>query len=303
MELRQLRYFVAVAEELHFTRAAERLHIEQSPLSRTIKELEDELGAVLFDRDRRGTRLTQAGSVFLQDVRRLLMVLEQACENVMAVAAGSRGYVRIAVSDGAIDLRLSQFLARCREEEPEIEIRLIEVPLSEQLRGLRAGDFNVGFAHTADVGDGIVAEPIWSDSLAAVVPARHPLLAYKEVPLDELVRYPLVMCDPQVCEGYCRELTRLLSTMEREPNIAEHVQSLDMMLTLVAAGYGVGFTSATRLALSRHPEIVIRPLASEAAVLTTYLLRLDNGSLSMPLDRYIVRLYSDVDDDGASLTS
>ena len=211
--------------------------------------------------------------------------------------------MRNAVSDGAIDLRLSQFLARCREEEPEIEIRLIEVPLSEQLRGLRAGDFNVGFAHTADVGDGIVAEPIWSDSLAAVVPARHPLLAYKEVPLDELVRYPLVMCDPQVCEGYCRELTRLLSTMEREPNIAEHVQSLDMMLTLVAAGYGVGFTSATRLALSRHPEIVIRPLASEAAVLTTYLLRLDNGSLSMPLDRFIVRLYSDVDDDGASLTS
>ena len=112
MELRHLRYFVALAEELHFTRAEERLHIEQPPLSRAIKELEDELGVLLFDRNRRGTVLTSAGVTFLQDVRRLLSVLEQARENVKAVAAGSRGSLRIAVSDGAIDPRLSAFLAR-----------------------------------------------------------------------------------------------------------------------------------------------------------------------------------------------
>jgi len=172
MELRHLRCFVVLAEELHFTRAAERLHIDQSPLSRAIRELEDELGTLLFDRDRRGTRLTQAGTVFLQDVRRVFTTLDQARENVKAVSAGYRGSLRIAVSDGAIDPRFSEFLTRCREEEPEIEVRLSEVSFSEQLRGLRSGDFSIGFAHTNSVGSGIVAEamslPPQNESLAEV---------------------------------------------------------------------------------------------------------------------------------------
>jgi len=91
MELRHLRYFIVLAEELHFTHAAGRLHIEQPPLSRAIKELEDELGFMLFERDRRGTRLTAAGTAFLQDVRRLFTTLEQARQNVKAIKVGLRG--------------------------------------------------------------------------------------------------------------------------------------------------------------------------------------------------------------------
>ncbi|MCO3020404.1 LysR family transcriptional regulator [Pseudomonas aeruginosa] len=290
MELRHLRCFVALAEELHFTRAAERLHIEQPPLSRAIKELEDELGVVLFDRNRRGTVLTAAGTAFLQDVRRLFTVLEQARENAKAIGSGLRGSIRIAVSDGAIDPRLSVFLARCREEEPEIEIRLSEVPLAEQLRGLRSGDFTIGFAHTADVGVGIVAEPIWQDPLVIAVPARHALLAHKRVPLHELGGHPLVLCDPKACEGYCRELTRLLQGLEPKLNVVEEVSSLDMMLTLVGAGYGVGFMTATKIPVSQRPDVVIRPLAMDSAVITTYLLRPESSSLSASLERFIVRL-------------
>ncbi|WP_033465082.1 LysR family transcriptional regulator [Bordetella bronchiseptica] len=289
MELRHLRYFVALAEELHFTRAAERLHIEQPPLSRAIKELEDELGVLLFDRNRRGTELTAAGATFLQDVRRLFTILEQARENAKAVEAGLRGSIRIAVSDGAIDPRISTFLARCRAEEPEIEIRLCELPLAEQLRGLRSGDFTIGFAHTGDVGEGIVAEPIWQDPLVIAVPARHELLAHTEVPLHELGSHPLVLCDPHVCEGYCRELARLLRPLEHEPNVVEHVSSLDMMLTLVGAGFGVGFTTATRIAACQRPDVMIRPLAVDSAVITTYLLR-HESSFSASLERFIVRL-------------
>lgn len=295
MELRHLRCFVVLAEELHFTRAAERLHIEQPPLSRAIKELEDELGATLFDRDRRGTRLTPAGAAFLQDVRRVFAALEQGRENVKAIAAGLQGSLRIAISDGTVDQRLSAFLAHCREEEPEIEIRLAEVPLSEQLRGLRSGDFTIGFAHTAEVGEEIITEPIWHDPLILAVPARHPLLAHKEVPLPELVSYPLVLCDPQVCEGYCRELTRLLRPLEREPNVVEHASSLDMMLTLVGAGYGLGFTTAARLALSQRADVIARPLAVDSAVITTYLLRPRSDTLCPALERFIIRLRSQRD--------
>ena len=290
MELRHLRCFVALAEELHFTRAAERLHIEQPPLSRAIKELEDDLGAVLFVRNRRGTVLTEAGATFLQDVRRVFAALKQAQENVRAVAAGLSGSLRIAVSDGAIDPRLSALLARCREEEPEIEIRLSEVPLAEQLRGLRSGDFSIGFAHTAEVGDDIATEPLWHDSLVVAVPARHPLLSHKAVPLHQLASYPLVLCDPQICEGCYRELTRLLRPLEREPDIAEHVSSLDMMLTLVGAGYGVGFITATRVAASPRPDVVIRPLAMDSAIITTYLLRPTSESMPVSAERFIARL-------------
>ncbi|MER0784391.1 LysR substrate-binding domain-containing protein [Pseudomonas aeruginosa] len=290
MELRHLRCFLVLAEELHFTRAAARLHIEQPPLSRAIKELEDELGVVLFDRNRRGTRLTAAGVTFSQDIRRLFSVLEQAQENVRAVAAGLSGSLHIAVSDGAIDPRLSTFLARCRAEEPEVEIRLSEVPLSTQLRGLRSGDFMIGFAHTADVGEGIVAEPLWREPLVIAVPARHALLAHKEIPLQELGGHPLVLCDPQACEGYCRELGRLLQAVEHKLNVVEEVSSLDMMLTLVGAGYGVGLMTATKIPVSQRPDVVIRPLAMDSAVITTYLLRPDNRDLSASLERFIVRL-------------
>jgi len=291
LELRHLRYFFALAEELHFTRAAERLNIEQPPLSRAIKELEDELSVLLFDRNRRGTQLTEAGRTFLQDVRRLFIVLEQARENVRAVAAGLRGSLHIAISDGAVNHRLAALLADCRQQEPEIELRLAEVPLAEQLRGLRSGDYAIGFAHTADVEESIVAEAVWRDELVIAVPARHELLAHKEVPLYKLADHPLILCDPQVCEGYCREVTRLLRSLEQEPNVAEHASSLDMMLTRSGSeGMASASTTAAKIAISQRDDVVARPLAADSAVITTYLLRLRSDELSPSLERFLVRL-------------
>ncbi|MBV6690362.1 LysR family transcriptional regulator [Xanthomonas euvesicatoria pv. physalidis] len=295
MELRHLRCFTVLAEELHFTRAAERLHIEQSPLSRTIKELEEELGTLLFNRDRRGTQLTEAGKVFLPDVRRLFTTLEQARDNVRAVSSGYKSSLRIAVSYGAIDPRLSDFLAMCREEEPEVEARLTEVALPELLRGLRSGDFTVGFTHTDEVGEGIAVEPIWQARMVVVIPARHPLLAFREVPVEELFRVSLIMCDRQAYEGYHRVLTRLLQALDEQPNVIERAASLDVMLTLVAAGYGVGLASAARMVPCKHPDVVIRPLADESALITTYMLKSTGTATSISLDRFTARLKEKID--------
>lgn len=289
MDLRHLRCFLAVAEELHFARAAEKLHIEQSPLSRAIKELEEDLGAQLFVRTTRNTRLTQAGQLLFECVPRVFTALEQARASVKSVAAGFQGQLRIALSDGITPPRLTALLAKCREDEPEVDIRLFEVPLSKQIRGLHDDLYDVGFAQSSDVGDGLLAEPVWSDPLVVAVPARHPLLKYKRIPLDEVLHYPLVMCSPQVCEGYGQQIERILRTVDVDPLIAEEVASIDLKLTLVAAGYALALVGASQIATWRNSDVVSRPLAGRSPMLFTYLLRRDSEP-SETLSRFIDRV-------------
>lgn len=289
MELRHLRGFLAVAEELHFARAAERLHIEQSPLSRTIKELESEFGTQLFDRGPRGTRLTWPGEVLATDVRRIFLAVEQARRNVQAAVAGYRRTLRIAISDGVLHQRLSALLARCREEEPEMEIRLYEVSLSQQLRGLREDSFDVGFARSKEVGEGLAATAVWQTHLTVAMPARHPLLARKQIPLKEAMRYPLVLFDPKTHAGLSEQIELLLHEVHVPVTVAERVSSHEVMLSLVAAGYGLGLACKAQMALCQSSEIVTRPLAGEPPLLTSYLLYA-NHSPSEHLRRFIARV-------------
>lgn len=289
MELRHLRCFLAVAEELHFARAAERLHIEQSPLSRTIKELEERLGEQLFVRTSRSTRLTRAGKLFLEHVPRVFSALQQARDSVKAAANGFHGQLRIALSDGITPSRLPALLALCRQEEPEVDIRLFQVPLSQQIKGLQDDLYDVGFAQSDEVGEGIVVEAVWSDPLMVAVPARHHLLKFKRIPLDDLLQFPLVLCDPQACEGHARQVERVLRRSDREPLIAERVVSFELMMVVVSAGFALGLAGLPHIAASRELGVVARPLAGRSPMLTTYLLRRE-GETSEVLSRFIDRV-------------
>lgn len=289
MELRHLRCFLAVAQELHFARAAERLHIEQSPLSRAIKELEEELNVPLFVRTTRSTRLTRAGQLFLEHVPRVFTALQQARDSVVAATNGFYGQLRVALSDCVTPSRLPILLALCRQQEPEVEIRLSEVPLSQQIKGLREDLYDVGFAQSDDVDDGIVATPVWREPLMVAVPARHPLLAHKRIPLEDVLRYPLVLCDPEVSEGHAKQIERVLRKVDMEPMVVERVTSCDLMMALVSAGFALGLAGAGRIAASREEGAVARPLAGHSSVLTTYLLRRE-GEPSDVLARFIERV-------------
>ena len=206
-----------------------------------------------------------------------------------AAATGYRGTLRIALSDGIAQPWLAALLAQCREEEPDVKIRLFEVPLAEQAKGLRGGMYDAGFAHAGEVGEGIVTQTVWNDPLVIVVPARHPLLAHKRIPLAELIRYPLVLCHPEICEGCYRQIEHILCTVDAEPVVAEHAATFDLMMTLVAAGYGLSFASESHMMVCRHPEVVARPLAGRPIMLTTYLLR-PNTEPSEPLSRFVARV-------------
>lgn len=273
MNLRHIQAFLAVAEELHFGRAAKRLHIEQSPLSRTIRKLEADLGVMLLHRTARGTSLTWAGRVFLEDARVVMLACEQAQVRARAAAAGCHCTLRIALAGAIGRTRLAELLALCRQEAPEVNIRLSEVPLAQLLHGLDAGLFEIGLAVLGELDGRTVAAPLWHDPLVVALPQRHPLLAYKEVPLQEMVNYSLVLCDPQVCAGSHQQRERLFRSSEMQPTVAEYVGTHSLMLTLVAAGYGVGLSSAAHLEGCTHADVVARPLANHNASLTTYLLR------------------------------
>ena len=299
MELRHLRCFLAVAEDLHFARAAERLHIDQSPLSRTIKDLEEELGVRLFIRNTRSTQLTRAGQLLLEHVPRIFTALEQARNSVKSASNGFHGQLRIALSDGSAPSRLPAVLARCREEAPEIEIRLFEVPLAQQIKGLHDDLYDAGFSMVGEVGDGIVARPAWEDQLMVAVPMRHPLLAYKKIPLNEVLRYPLVLCDPVICEGHTRQVDRVLSRQEQESIIAQRVATFDVMMTLVSAGIALGLAGAAHIASSREAGVVARALAGKPTMLITYLLRRDTEPSEI-LARFIERVASLDSDTGGN---
>lgn len=162
------------------------------------------------------------------------------------------------------------------------------MPLSQQIKGLHDDLYDVGFAQSDEVGDGLLTELAWSDPLVVAVPVRHPLLTHKRIPLEEVLRYPLVLSDPHICEGYCRQITRILRAVDIEPLVAEEVASFDLMLTLVSTGYALALVGASQVAACRTADVTSRPLAGISPRLNTYLLRPDKAA-SEPLARFISR--------------
>jgi DNA-binding transcriptional LysR family regulator len=286
MELWQVRYFVALAEELHFARAAERVGIGQSPLSRAIKELEGELAVRLFHRTSRSTQLTWAGQMLLEDARRILATVEHAKRSVAEVRRSWKGRLRIALCEHVASVRVSQPLASFRREEQEIELRVVDRSSARQVVELQEGLVDAGFAAISGCGKGIRAEVLWSEKWVAVLPVQHPLARQPRVSLAELAREPLLLLSCDAAASAPVHLPELFRAVNPKACIADDATNPLMLLALIEAGCGVGILSASQAHMLQRGNVEIRAIAGHVPPLRVYLLRRDEEP-SAPLSRFI----------------
>lgn len=290
MELRHLRYFVAVAEELHFLRAAQRLHIEQSPLSRAIKALEADVGVRLLERTTRNTRLTHAGEVFLVEARQVLSALAHARASAHGAATGRKGRLRIAFAEGIAQPRLSDLLSEYRAEASEVELKVTQMPPQQQVTALHAGSLDAGFVFAPVKSNGIQTDPLWVDPVVAILPSRHPLAAKDQIELKEIADQHLVLCGSDAEIDRTMQMRVALPPTGDSPNMVDYAENQQVQLTLVGAGCAIGLVPATHAETIKRPDIVVRAIASPPPLIKTFLVY-RTGS-SGPVTRFVERVRS-----------
>jgi DNA-binding transcriptional LysR family regulator len=289
MRIRHLRYFLIVAEELSFVRAAARVHIEPSPLSRAIKELESELQVNLVQRVKGRIRLTWAGEVFREEARRMLAFMEGAQTRVHSAARGLHGRLRIGVTDRLAQPRLTTLLARCREEEPLTEIRIIEMTVSEMIKALNYDQIDAGFTLHGEPNNGLLKMVVWTDRPVVAIPRNHPLLSLEKIPLQEIARHALVLYHAESCTGWYNHIRQWFCNVTLpSPTVAEYVSGHEAMMMLVAAGYGIGIGLESQTALYNHSDVIIRPTTDDVSSLATFITALEKPP-SEELSRFIAR--------------
>lgn len=245
MELRHLRYFIAVAEELHFGRAAERLCISQPPLSQQIQQLERELGFALFHRTQRRVELTEAGRLFLEEARETLAHLEKAAIAGRRVARGEAGWLGIGFVGTATYEFLPRALSRFRERCPDVELALRELVSAKQAQALRDRRIHVGLARPAIQEEGIVSEVVCREPLMVALPEAHPHAASDHVPIEALAEEPFILFPRHPQPSYADSVLAVCARAGFRPNVVQETAEIHTAIGLVAAGLGVTIVPAS----------------------------------------------------------
>ncbi|MEL6130861.1 MAG: LysR family transcriptional regulator [Cyanobacteria bacterium J06628_4] len=252
MELRHLRYFLAVAEELHFGRAATRLQMAQPPLSQQIKQLETELGVQLFARTRRKVELTAAGQVFQQEARQLLQHLEQAIRKTQQANRGEVGRLAIAFVSSAMYSLLPDYLKQYREQYPHIEIILHELSTQEQIQGLLNNRLDIGFMRPPVNTATLQARPVLQEPLVAALPLNHRLASQPIISVKELQGELFVLFPRTMATRLYDQIISLCHQGNFSPTVAQQAAQMQTILSLVAAEIGVAIVPASLQNLQRR---------------------------------------------------
>lgn len=260
MEFRQLREFLALAEERNFRRAAERLRMAQPPLTRQIRALEDELGTALFIRTSKGVELTEAGQAFLDDAPNVLSLLGRAKERAQRAGQGLSGRLEVGLfGSGVLDV-IPRLLAQFHRDRPQVEIGLRTLAKAEQLDALRERRIMVGFNRLVPPADDLVIETVLRERLVVSLPEQHPLARQRRITLRDLEDEPLILYPNVPLPGLARQVTQAFAHEGVRMRVAQQVEDVLTSIALVAGGFGLCITTeaTTRLQLA---GVVYRPLA------------------------------------------
>jgi len=266
MELRHLRYFVAVAEERHFGRAAARLHMAQPPLSQQIRQLENDLGVELLRRTTRRVELTAAGEAYLVRAREILAAVSSAAAEAQRVAAGLQGRLVIGCVGSATYSLLPQLVRTLREELPDVEVAVQgEMLAPEQIDALLAGRIDLGLLRPPVDVDALRLEVLRADRLIVAVPDGHRLAKRRRVRLQELAGEDFVIHAGGGRSVMHDTVLARCRAAGFEPRIRQEVAETSTLVTFVAAGLGIAVVPEP-VAELRVPGVAYRPLTGQATV-------------------------------------
>lgn len=257
METRHLKYFLTVAEELHFGRAAERLHIGQPGLSQQIQDLESELGVRLFERTSRRVALTYAGKTLVEEGRRAMAQLKQAEGFTRLAGNGEVGLLRIALTESANHAILSELLRHFRRRYPRVQLLIHRMTSQTQIEALRIGELDAGILRTPIDLDGLRTRVILRDRLGLLLPQNHALAARKTISLRALRNVPLLLYPAAPRPSWADFVMNICVQAGFKPRIVHEVNDSSTAVSFVAAGLGVTMVPESLSGLVR-PGVVYR---------------------------------------------
>lgn len=276
MELRHLRYFIAVAEELHFARAAHRLGISQPPLSQQIQALEAEIGARLFNRTNRRVQLTESGRVFLADCRQILQQVDRAVQLAQQAHRGEVGELKVGFTSSApFTSIIPSSIHAFRRQYPDVHLDLLELSSRQVVDELQKESVHIGVMRPLLLPDHLLAIELFREPLVAVLRKDHPLARHDRLSAAELAEEPFVFFTRGVGTALYDQVIALAQNAGFSPLIVQEVREATTIIGLVAAGLGVSILPAS-FRRTRIDDVVYRPLSDQEATSAVWLVRRQN---------------------------